>query len=203
MTWNALVDPAFSGRLCLTLLHSVWQVALLVFIAWCVDRLWRHRSVERRYALNVAALVATFAAMPITYMLLDVAEKPAEVAVEAPVAATAVESRPTPVKTSPVEAQFPAVAEAPTIAPQPETDRPALLPTAIASPSVEPSPKWLLLAPWLVALYTAGVVLMLARLALGIAKSHRLGAKAELLTDGPAEQIRNDPQVQEIYLGKG
>ena len=25
----------------------------------------------------------------------------------------------------------------------------------------------------------------------------------ELLTDGPADQIRNDPRVQEIYLGKG
>ena len=25
----------------------------------------------------------------------------------------------------------------------------------------------------------------------------------KLLTEGPADQIRNDPQVQEIYLGQG
>ena len=34
MIWHALVDPELSGRLCLTLLHYVWQVALLALIAW-------------------------------------------------------------------------------------------------------------------------------------------------------------------------
>jgi len=28
MTWQTLSDPLFSGRLCLTLVHSIWQVAL-------------------------------------------------------------------------------------------------------------------------------------------------------------------------------
>ena len=58
MIWHAIVDPAFSGRLCLTLLHSVWQVTVLALVAWCVDQLWRNRSVERCYAVNVAAVVA-------------------------------------------------------------------------------------------------------------------------------------------------
>ena len=33
MNWQALVDPHVSGRLCLTLFHSIWQVALLAAIA--------------------------------------------------------------------------------------------------------------------------------------------------------------------------
>jgi hypothetical protein len=28
MTWQAIWDPLTSGRLCVTLLHSMWQVAL-------------------------------------------------------------------------------------------------------------------------------------------------------------------------------
>ena len=29
MTWETLLDPELSGRLCLMLLHSLWQVTLL------------------------------------------------------------------------------------------------------------------------------------------------------------------------------
>ena len=59
MNWTTLVDPEFSGRLCITLLHSLWQVALLVLVTWGLDRLWRRRSVEKSYALHVAALVGS------------------------------------------------------------------------------------------------------------------------------------------------
>ncbi len=72
MTGHELVDPAFSGRLCLTLLHSVWQVALLALVAWCVDWLLRGRSVERCYAVHVVALMVGLAAMPVTYAMIDV-----------------------------------------------------------------------------------------------------------------------------------
>ncbi len=72
MNWATLVDPEFSGRLCMTLLHSLWQVALLVLVVWGLDRLWRRRSVEKSYALHVAALLAGMAAAPITYALVEV-----------------------------------------------------------------------------------------------------------------------------------
>lgn len=43
MSWDTLVDVEFSGRLCLTLFHSVWQVAALAAAAWAVDRVWGWR----------------------------------------------------------------------------------------------------------------------------------------------------------------
>ena len=48
MNFHLPFDPALSGRLCLTLIHSVWQVGLLVVLAWGIDRLWARRSTERR-----------------------------------------------------------------------------------------------------------------------------------------------------------
>jgi len=54
MIWHSLVDPALSERLCLTLLHSVWQVALLALAAWCLDQLRRIRQADRR---GIAKLV--------------------------------------------------------------------------------------------------------------------------------------------------
>ena len=41
MNWLALFDPAVSVRLCLVLVHSLWQVALLAAVAWLVGRWWR------------------------------------------------------------------------------------------------------------------------------------------------------------------
>ncbi len=66
MNWATLIDMEFSGRLCLTLLHSIWQVTMLAAAAWTVDRIWGRRSVERSYAIYVTALLAGLAAMPIT-----------------------------------------------------------------------------------------------------------------------------------------
>ena len=34
MIAQSLLDPALSSRLCLMLVHSLWQVALLVAIVW-------------------------------------------------------------------------------------------------------------------------------------------------------------------------
>jgi len=76
MNWHALIDPALSGRLCLMLLHSVWQVALLALVARVLERLWRNRSVERCYATYVAALMAALVAMPVTFALMEVAGPP-------------------------------------------------------------------------------------------------------------------------------
>ncbi len=90
MTWHSLVDPVLSGRLCLTLLHSVWQVALLALVVWCVDQLWRIYSVERRYVMNVAALVTALVAMPVTYVLIDVAEPDSDTVIEVSTLATVV-----------------------------------------------------------------------------------------------------------------
>ena len=46
MTLPFFVDPVLSSRLCLTLLHSLWQAAVLTGIALALSRLARRRSVE-------------------------------------------------------------------------------------------------------------------------------------------------------------
>ena len=43
MSWETILDPAFSLRVCITLAHSFWQVALFTAIAWGLDRLGRRR----------------------------------------------------------------------------------------------------------------------------------------------------------------
>ena len=63
-------DPLLSSRLCLTLLHSLWQAALLIGIALAMGRLARRRSVEREYAFLVTALLTTLGTMPVTFALL-------------------------------------------------------------------------------------------------------------------------------------
>lgn len=59
-----------SAALCLTLVHSLWQVSLAVALLWCIGRLARRLSVERLYALYVAGLVVCLAALPVTYAML-------------------------------------------------------------------------------------------------------------------------------------
>src|SRR6476620_1536097 len=67
MNWPMLFDPSHSGRLCLTLLHSIWQVALLALVVWAFGHLWRRKSVEWDYAFHVAVLVIAIVALPVTY----------------------------------------------------------------------------------------------------------------------------------------
>ena len=66
MNWHAFADPTVHGRLCMTLFHSVWQLGLLAVTAWCLDVVWRRRSVQWSYALHVAALIVGIAALALS-----------------------------------------------------------------------------------------------------------------------------------------
>lgn len=195
MIWHALVDPAFSGRLCLTLLYSVWQAALLALIAWCAGWVWRSRSVERCYAVSVVALLATLTAMPVTYLLMDVTERPNVAVIESPTPTTVTESEPTAIPTRPVEAELVARAAPDAMVSPPKTDAqtPAsFVASSLAESPVGSSPWWWLLSPWIAALYTAGVALMLARLVVAAVSANRLGTHADAVTDGPlVEALRS------------
>ena len=71
MNGTEFFDMTFCGRLCFTLLHSLWQVALLATIVWFVDRRWQKSSVDRSYALHVGALVLSLIALPITFTIVQ------------------------------------------------------------------------------------------------------------------------------------
>ena len=67
-------DPVISGRICLTLLHSLWQVALFTVLAAIAARVLRRTSVERSYQFHLGALLAALIAIPVTYSLVEVPE---------------------------------------------------------------------------------------------------------------------------------
>ncbi|WP_417392112.1 carboxypeptidase regulatory-like domain-containing protein [Gimesia sp.] len=190
MIWNSLLDPALSGRLCLTLLHSLWQVALLAALLWLVERCWQKITVERRYVLHVAALLFVLLALPVTFLLVG------------PAASTPVVIS----QAQTVRDTLPSLAETkPAAPPQFRSEKSELLPDAepllagnqrlqsasnISPEKTKTSPArrsqaWLWLAPWIVACYVAGVVLMLARLVVSSIRVQRLAASAERIIAGP------------------
>ncbi|MHB9049412.1 MAG: M56 family metallopeptidase, partial [Pirellulales bacterium] len=187
MTLQTICDPTVSGRLCLTLVHSVWQVALFAAIAWGLDRLWRRRSVEGSYALHVAAILAGLAAMPITYALVDAdwsriaAQSEATVAVAPPPAPTEVLKSGGPLSVASQAEQSPNVRSLPS-----DRNTVASAPVSVPLPAAaeEAPPVWPWIAPWIVSLYTVGVLLMLLRLIRGMWLAQQLASKAQLIGDG-------------------
>lgn len=173
MNWLTLIDPTFSDRFCTTLLHSLWQVALLALAARCVEWLWAGRSVERSYVVYVAALALAVIAVPITYPFATVASPVATFSSRA--------SRESTLLPSP-----PAANRGVKNAIDVDTIKPAL----INDNSVDgPSSVGPRTAQWIVAAYFLGIATMLARLAIGILRAQRLAAKAELLRDGPLVDV--------------
>ena len=181
MTLPFFVDPVLSSRLCLTLLHSLWQAAVLTGIALALSRLARRRSVERDYAFLVTALLTTLAAMPVTFALLVNRESRPDtpaIVIDGPPAASSQTlvslARDTVPRDTSVGHDIPS--------PSPIS---AATPThAIALPAAR-EPLWMRVSPWIAALYGLGVVAMLARLALGVRTASRLGRRGKILSRRP------------------
>lgn len=181
MNWQIIFDPAFSGRVCLVLAHSLWQFALATALAWAIGRLGR-LSVERSYVLHVTALTAGLAAIGVTYALVDV-DAPA--ARSAPGLAAAVASPGVPPAAFAPEAiGLPHHYAAPAVSPGDASNSSGVAISAPAAATVEePSPLWLRIAPAVVALYALGVAVMFLRLVRGICYARRLGAAARPVGD--------------------
>lgn len=162
-----LIDPVLCGRLCLTLLHSTWQIAILALAAWFWE--WRRKpSAQSSYALHVGALAAGLAALPVTYALLGGAASAEAVDSSGVVerqATFATESEPAP-------------ADSFAVAPRP---------VSLGEPASADNSRfrWLEAARWAAAAYLFGVVLMFARLIAALVAAHRLGASARPLAEGP------------------
>jgi beta-lactamase regulating signal transducer with metallopeptidase domain len=182
MNWETFVDPVFHARLCTTLLHSVWQVAVLAVVAWGLARLRGRRSVEWSYALHVAAMIAGIAAVPITYVLVDVDLSRAAQGETGPEtasrtwtpAALALDETPP----AGVEVEQPANPGNRSAA----SDVGASAP--VAAGYQEPSPKWPQMSSWAAGLYAIGVLVMLARFMVGIWHANRLCARARVIRHG-------------------
>ena len=196
MNWQTFIDPEFSSRLCLTLLHSIWQVALIALLIWLTDRWLRNRSVgikqvQRSYALHVLGLVAATVAMPMTFWLVDAKQQSATVS-QANVQTDEVDALPlnAPLSNgldeSAVGQQYATnLLPAPTIMEEPPIP---LVEMQATEPLI---PLWYRFAPWLAVIYCVGVVLMLIRLAVSITAAHRLGAQATQIITGRPNEILN------------
>ncbi|MFK7778014.1 MAG: carboxypeptidase regulatory-like domain-containing protein [Gimesia sp.] len=198
MHWNFLtLDPELSGRLCLTLMHSLWQISVLVFVVWCIDQIWRSGSVEHRYTVNVAALVVALLALPITYQLIDIAEPEIDANTEPSAIAPLLQTKPvSPENASLINERLASTTKITTpVEGLQEKQNPQLQTTVTANapivdqPPARQSSMWLLLTPWIVALYAAGVALMFARLIVSSIRANRLRSHAVIITDGPLVDV--------------
>ena len=174
------LDSIASERLCLTLLHSLWQVALLAFAAWGIGRcLGRHRE-NASYVVHATALVLGLIAAPITHAFLSYGGS-----------TSVAESAPPPVAAASVSADIdPGVSQLPPELATAAEAQPPSLPTSPitqAAPVVGAVPgfAWQSIMPWLAGAYLFGVVLMLARLARSAFLLERLRATAQPVVDGP------------------
>ncbi len=182
MRWDFLVDPTVSGQLCLTLLHSIWVVGLLALLARIADRLVGQKAVQRSYAIHVAALMIAVFALPVTYWLIAPSPDMAATA-ETPSTATAPAyvSEAAGLASPAAEVPFETTAEV-----LPPVTPPSFQVLVLEPPEAAAERDlWPIAATWLATAYALGVVCMLLRLIRGIWRAQRLGARAEILSNGP------------------
>ncbi|MGY8770048.1 MAG: hypothetical protein ACKVH8_16650 [Pirellulales bacterium] len=168
-----------SGRLCLTLLHSIWIIALITLIASCVSRILQHRHVEQSYYVCVLGLFASIATLPITYSVLEVSQASNPV-IEQPrfVTVTTEPAVAVPVET-PEAGAFADVVETQTIYSR-ETSK-----AEESSASETISFLWPDIFSWIILAYVTGVALMIVRLGLSIYNTNRLTSTFTRVTEGP------------------
>jgi beta-lactamase regulating signal transducer with metallopeptidase domain len=182
LIWDTLVNPQVSVQLCLTLVHSLWQVALLAAAVWMIDRSWQKLSVERRYGLHVAVLLLSFLALPVTFALTEIPASPRRATVASATVASA-----DAVRRAPDAGAISGVATREAGPPVPfrgETDRQKGILSSVVNLE-DLSIMEFRLAPWLAALYVIGVAWMLVRLLMGIVRAERLRRVARRITEGP------------------
>jgi beta-lactamase regulating signal transducer with metallopeptidase domain len=184
MIWPTFTDPVLSSRLCLTLLHSLWQVTLFALAAHAAGRLWRRRSVERDYAFQVAALLASLVAMSATFVSVSVVHPRA--------AAEMTFGEPAPVASNGIRFDRPLNASTRIeVARSPNSSTDSTTVADSPSPRESGEPFWVRLAPWIASLYGIGVLLMLSRLGISVWHANRISERGKVLRDGPlAEFVR-------------
>ncbi len=193
MNWESWIDPNFSTRFCMTLLHSLWQMALLAALAWGTEWVFRTRLVRRSYALYTFAFVTGLLLLPVTYLVVDTAnlndagEDTLQLLTDLP---TQVAEPPLIPATSSIEiVDRPLVED---IQQPPETRTvPAMSADRIPSQSTADvkTTDWSAISPWILGLYATGVLIMFVRLGRGIWHSHRLTSSANPIADGPAVDL--------------
>ena len=184
------LDSVTCERLCLTLLHSLWQFALLALAAWVIGRVLGRQRGNASYVAHAAALILGLIALPVTYAILspDAATLP-----EASIELVDGESNFTTVPsafpdTIPAMTQSPA--ELPTageaVPPSSVPLSSEVQPAEVANITLPPSPSmWRMMLPLLTVVYFIGVAIMLTRLVRSALILEKFRATAKPIIEGP------------------
>ncbi len=199
-------DPEFSARFVLTLAHFLWQGAVIGLAVLLLGLVLRRASSRVRYAILVMALFTMALCPLVTYSVIEPGTFVSELASasaaqsfdfgEPDTANQALQPDETygtyeTYGTDPADRTDPSDSW-----PLPNAERPTQKATTIAAPQT--LPDWRVYTPYLTLAYIVGVLLMLARLTLGLAGGGRLRKRAERITDSAileavrrhAEQLR-------------
>ena len=182
------INPVVSAKLVLTLLHTLWQIAVLAVLTSIIERYWRQQSVERIYLLHVGVLCMAMVLVPVTYFLVELPAVDINAARQplVTVSESAASSNPTVEVTSTTEIA-PSVAAVEHVVLEGFASTTSVRSDgAVVAPAVTgPFKPWLAITPYITILYLLGVIVMLSRFALAIAKANRIGALAVPITSGP------------------
>ena len=179
-----------SIRCGLTLLHFLWQGAIIGLLAFAAAKLLRNHSATIHYGLHAVALLACPLSVAVTFAMVEVPrglEKSSQSDSLAVVeSTTAVENGPSDLRDVPYPELKPGVSSA---SPEHATVIPLTNPTNVAAGSAsifssEFTSKWLpVIARWMTMIYVAGVCCFLLRLTVALRGGQRLRAILQAVSD--------------------
>lgn len=177
MSCSNLLEPSFCGRLCLALLHSLWQVALLAFVARLIEVCRRKRSVEIDYLLHMTVLLLGMVCLPITFWIIDARlMNAADVPYGNSSSAAAGSSEIDDASPSTID---PSIDKSQSTVFVHGDGRVASVKVATKLAS-----QTQFVASWVAVAYLAGVLVMLARIGIAIVQAERLRGRARTVADG-------------------
>ncbi len=202
----SLLGDDVSIRWLITLLHFLWQGAVVGGVAAIAGRLLRGASARPRYALYSAALLSLPVCVAVTFCVVDVPaslqsssqlESPADV----PAKSSALPSQATAI-TAAVQMETAEATDVPV--PSQRVVRNAATMKAVAddnSQSLSHSSLAMLsrAAPWITVAYVVGVVCFLLRLLTALWGGHRLRARTAHVTDAKLLELIAD-QADRVRL---
>ncbi len=196
--WLGL-SPEMSIRWGLTLLHFLWQGALVGALAFVAAKLLRHQAAVVRYWLNSVALMACPLCVALTFALVEV---PDDFRVSALPESTAVSNPPGPMANgdlASLDVPYPILSA---MAPAANITQNLNEATGISAATVssEPTFQWLpVIAQWMTILYAAGVFFFLIRQGTALRGGQRLRAISRPMSDSVLLELVRD-QAKRIGL---
>ncbi|HUW82088.1 MAG TPA: M56 family metallopeptidase [Phycisphaerae bacterium] len=184
MNLSNLLDAAWCVRLTETLLHFVWQGALIALLVWAAVGVLRRGSANARYTVCLCALFVMAACPPATFVVLEASSEPAPAVSGAHPAVTGAVAAGEAARDWPRErlgrrrhdwGRAPAAPAA--------TDQAGHSGRSVSHWRALSAAAWQRYAPYAVACYAIGVFVMLVRMLVGVGGGQRLRRESQIVED--------------------